>query len=566
MQVKALPFAGLIVAAALAVVTAGCSSGSSSQPSGSTTAGGGSTSAGPSAPGSTGGADANSPRYGGTLVIGTNAAPTTFNTNYAFDGNALYMVPNIYSKLVVTDYAKGEVHGDLAEKWQKSDDGKTYTFTLRPDLKWQDGKPLTSDDVVWTYKSIMDAGKSAFTYQYIASVESVTNPDPNTVVFALKTADAAFLASLSNYYAPVVLPKHVYEGTDALTNPANQKPVSSGPFQLSEAAPGDHYTMVPNPNYYGHKPYIDKLIFRVIPNRATAIQALRAGEIQFSQIEAPPAEVPGLKSTEGLSVQSVKLQEKIWLGLNLRDPILAKADVRKAMAMAINQKDINARVYKDLGITAVGPCLSYSEYCDPSLPMPKYDPAGANALLDQAGYPKKGDGMRFSITLSAWNVSEYGIAEMAQVVKQELSEVGIDLQVKMADFSLFSQQVVKDHNFQITTSGGLWGPDPSALEAFYSSTGGRNVMGFNDSEVDSLLAQARTESDQSKRKELYFAAEKRVTEALPIIPLIDYVGLYPVRTDTHGYWWEPAAAEAGIAEMMYNYVWMDSGTAQPASK
>jgi peptide/nickel transport system substrate-binding protein len=305
-------------------------------------------------------------------------------------------------------------------------------------------------------------------------------------------------------------------------------------------------------------------VFRVIPNRATAIQALRAGEIQFSQIEAPPAEVPGLKATAGLSVQSVKLQEKIWLGLNLRDPILAKADVRKAMAMAINQKDINSRVYKDLGITAVGPCLSYSEYCDPSLPMPKYDPAGANALLDQAGYPKKSNGMRFSITLSAWSVSEYGIAEMAQVVKQELAEVGIDLQVKMADFSLFSQQVVKDHNFQITTSGGLWGPDPSALEAFYSSTGGRNVMGFNDSEVDSLLQQARVESDPSKRKELYFDAEKRVTEALPIIPLIDYVGLYPVRTDTHGYWWEPEAAKAGIAEMMYNYVWMDSGTAQPA--
>ena len=198
---------------------------------------------------------------------------------------------NIFSKLVNYDYKTGTIHPDLATKWEVSPDGLKYTFTLREGVKWHDGKPFTSADVKWTYDDLIKEGTKAQAFRIITTLKSVEAPDAKTAIFNLSETDALFLVGLAGYYGANVLPKHLYEGTDVRKNPYNTKPVGTGPFKVVELVTGSHLTLEANPDYYGLGPYLDKLIFKVVPNLATMISTLETGEVGYSAPSPPFGDV-----------------------------------------------------------------------------------------------------------------------------------------------------------------------------------------------------------------------------------------------------------------------------------
>ena len=212
-----------------------------------------------------------------TLVLSMSYEPKFLNVNYDSDLGAPYQNMNIYSKLITYSYINAELHSDLAESWDISEDGLTYTFHLRQDVKWHDGQPFTAADVVWTIEDILREGSAAVSYKMISDIDTITAPDDFTVVITLKQPNSAFLANVASYYGFNILPRHLYEGTDVRANPHNLAPVGTGPFKFAETVPGSHTVMVANPDYFGEGPYVDVLVFRTIPNLATAISALEAG-------------------------------------------------------------------------------------------------------------------------------------------------------------------------------------------------------------------------------------------------------------------------------------------------
>lgn len=506
------------------------------------------------------------PKWGGELVVATAFDIATYQGNYANDSMAPYMNMNLFSKLVNYDDPTKTIFGDLATEWTVSDDGMQYTFTLRDDVTWHDGEKFSADDVAWTYSDLIERGEEVYTYPYISSIAKVEATSPTEVVFTLHKPNASFLMQIADYFAPVVLPKHIYEGTDPLTNPANQSPIGTGPFTFVEHVAGDRTVMKRYDDYFGGPAYLDRLIFRVFSNRATAIAAVRSGEVGYSAVSPAFAEAEVLGKTPGVKVDAVPAQIFQWFAFNMKNPILSKKDVRHAIAMAVDTEQLNDVVYSGLATPGKTITLSHSTFTDSTATQPSHDVDAANKLLDEAGYPRGADGNRFELRYTAWNTSIFGGAELAQVLRQQLAEVGIVLKIEVNDFSLFSERIYKKHDFDLNSVGGLHGPDPSTLEAFFLTTSSRNQMQYDNPEVDRLFTEARAELDDGKRLEMYHEIQHILAEDLPRVNLVEYSYLKPYRADVNNLWWFESAASEHVGQDQYHKTWLATGSDTPPSK
>ena len=187
---------------------------------------------------------------GGTLVISSAGDPTSFNPDYKSDDNLWPMAQNIYNRLIKLT-TEDSLIPDLAESYEFSDDGLTLTFHLHEGVKWHDGEDFTADDVVWTYTTMME--ESWFKADALQGVESIEAPDDLTVVFNLEYPNVAIISKLG-WYGTFILPRHLYEGTDLATNPANQNPVGTGPFKFESYESGVAVTLVRNDDFLVQKP------------------------------------------------------------------------------------------------------------------------------------------------------------------------------------------------------------------------------------------------------------------------------------------------------------------------
>lgn len=501
------------------------------------------------------------PKWGGTLVVGVYTDPKFLNVNYDFDGQAYYQNMNIYSKLVSYDYRTGKLHADLATSWDISADGITYTFHLRDGVKWHDGKPFSSADVVWTYSDLIREGEKAQGFRIIRSLKEVSAPDAKTVVMKLKEPDAIFLMGLAGYYGANVLPKHLYEGTDVRKNPYNFKPIGTGPFKLVEQVTGSHNTMEANPDYYGLGPYLDKLIFKVVPNLATMMSTLETGEVGYSAPSPPFGDVARLRSLPGLKVDEAPSQIALWTAFNLENPKFKDLRVRQAITQAIDPKALSTQVYAGLVKPSTATYISTVPWAyNANAKQPAYDPAAAEKLLDEAGFPRGADGIRFKTRYAAWISSIFGGPEMAQIMKQQLAKVGIEVTVEVAEFALFNEKIIKKRDFDMTGSGGPHGPDPSEFANFVGTGGTRNVMNYSNKRIDELFAMGRKTVNEEERKKIYFEIQEIIAKDLPRMNHIEYTYMRPYRSEFHDFWWQPVATQLKIGQDMYNLTWSEKGS------
>ncbi|MDR5800397.1 ABC transporter substrate-binding protein [Caballeronia sp. LZ001] len=471
--------------------------------------------------------DAGSPKRGGTLNMLINPEPPVLVSIFQTTGPALVASSKVLEGLLAYDFDL-KPKAQLATAWNVSPDGLKYTFTLRENVKWHDGQPFTSSDVAFSIdllKSIHPRGRSTF-----ANVVKVSTPDARTAVIELSKPAPYLLKALSAGESPMI-PKHLYATGDPLSNPHNNAPVGTGPFRFKSWTRGANIVYERNPDYWdAGKPYIDSLVFKVIPDAAARSAAFETGALDLGgENPVPLTDLPRLGQLPQLATETRGyrfLQPQSEIDFNLDHPILKDLRVRQAIAHAINPQIVQRTIaygYADISPTPITPA---SPYHDAKITPYAFDTASAEKLLDAAGYPRKNGGPRFSLT---HDFLPYGDMHRRQAdyVKSALSRVGIDVTVRSQDLPSFLKRVYADRQFDFTSIGVNTLFDPSVgVQRLYWSKNIRpgvpfsNAPHYSNAEVDTLLESASVETDEGKRVALYQQFQQIVNRDLPVLNLI----------------------------------------------
>ncbi len=467
------------------------------------------------------------PKRGGTLIIAYWGDPISFNPDAQIDDAGYGIYGSIFSKLVTLD-ASYNIIPDLAESWEVSKDGLTYTFHLRKDVKWQDGQPFTAADVVWTFDQIM-SHKTAPAHANFADVKSVEAVNDYTVVINMKKPYSPFLGFLA-WYGTFIMPKHLYDITkngspvDWLNNPYNQHPIGTGPFEFVKWVKGAYVILKKNPDYFLGEPYLDKIVFDEIPDQNTALQTFLNGGADYDD-NVDISQLNLLKKAPGVVVYTSPSPSRYYLAFNVgrRESPFHNKEVRFAVAYALNRQEIFDRAIK-YGQVAEGfytPAIKWAY--NPDAKIPDYNIQEAEKLLDEAGYPLK-NGVRFKATLVYFQGQEW--SDMATIIKEQLAKVGIEVQLEEYDLATYIQKVLNGGDFDLTLLDGFQGPDPDNLTLRVGTGGDINVMGYSNPAVDELLSKGAETSNIEERAKYYFEVQEILSQDLPIYPIAEVINTY----------------------------------------
>lgn len=471
---------------------------------------------------------AEEPRYGGSFIVGSGSEPRHLNQNITTDSVVKLISNPIFSKLVGlrSDFTP---EPDLAKSWTISEDGLTYTFLLNDGVTWHDGKPLTSEDVKFTFEKVLFAyhniGKSMAGF-----VESIETPDATTVIFKLKKPNDVFLTFVSGQ--SYIQPKHIYDGTDIMENPANLKPVGSGPFKFSEWSRGREIVLLRNENYFRKdRPYVDRIVTRFIPEASARVRALEAGEIDYlAYFDLPPAMVADLQKNADITV--VSQGHEAWasileLMLNLDRAPYDNVLVRRAITHAIDRQFIVDKAKYGLAKVATGPISSDLAWAyTPETRQYPFNIDEANKLLDEAGLKKDANGVRFNATIVVTKTIDANV-KTAQIIAEQLKQVGINVQVRAIDDAASAEAVYTKRDFDMYVQSLTTGPDPAmGMQRQYISSNIRpvpytNGIGYRNPKVDELFASAAAEPLRAKRAELYKEISKILSEDAALVWLYE---------------------------------------------
>ncbi len=489
------------------------------------------------------------PTAGGRLVIGVQQEPEILSEilNSMATNN---MVCNLIFSKFVKYNDRFELVTDLIEEIPTIENGGVsadhleYTYRLRRDARWQDGEPVTSQDVRFSYEIIMDPGVNVESREGWDVVESLATPDDHTVVFRLKHPYPDFASE--TFYDESVLPEHLlrdYRGDRFQSARFHRAPVGSGPFRFDSWVPGSHLVLVANHDYYGEGPYLDAIIFKFVPTENALLVQLKTGEIDMFD-NANITFIDQLEAIEGIRVYRTPMLMYEHLDLNTENEILRDVRVRKAISLATNKQEIAEKVYN--GLVRVAALDDFEEsryYSHAAAERVRYDTAAARRLLRDAGWrDNDGDGildrdgvdLRLSISASAGQPNR---ERTELVLRDQYRQVGIDLSIEnhapTVLYGTFEDGgVLKRGSFDIAMYAWLSSPAPSRREALYAAgsipPGGQNHPRFIHEELTALLDEAGTEYDTARREELYRRAQDILVDEVPVIPLFWYTAIDPV--------------------------------------
>jgi peptide/nickel transport system substrate-binding protein len=485
--------------------------------------------------GSGGAGDAN------RVVIGLKSSPTNLDPRVGND-NASGRIFDLCCRGLVRVTPEMDYAPDLADRWETPDD-RTVIFHLNPNAKFQDGKPVTAQDVKWTYDSIMAENFVSSKKSGYSAVESIQAQDAHTVVFKLKEPNGGLFDNLTVGILP--------QGTD--TNVAKTKPVSSGPYRVVNFKTDEVVELEASEHWHQGPPKIKNLTVRVIPDMTTMVLEMRRGTIDLEINQIPFENVKEFENSA--KHQVVKKPGSVWqyLAFNLKDPTLSKVEVRRAIAHAIDR----SRIVKDLlGGHGVPTDTMFGEghwARAANLPTYGYDPNKAKQLLDQAGFrDPDGDGPRPRFTLSFKTSTDTEANLRTQMIQQMLQQVGIKVDIQQSEFGTFLEDVQKG-NFQLYSLSRNGIQDPDFYYVIFHSQNippeGQNRGYYSNPRVDQLIAEGRATFDRTKRKQIYGEIQRIVQEDLPYISLYHQVNVAVMDKDLQGYTMYPAGFWLGIPEM-----------------
>jgi peptide/nickel transport system substrate-binding protein len=486
-----------------------------------------------------------------TLVVALNGDPGAMDPAVTTSGNTHPVTDQIFNGLVGLDESLAPVP-ELAERWTIEDDGRTYRFALRRGVAWHDGRPFTSADVKFTFEQALLKYHSRTRAALQDLLERVDTPDDDTAVFRLRRPYSPLLQRLDVVEASII-PKHIYEAQDLLTGDATRHPIGTGPFRFVSYAPADRVVLERNPAYFrAGLPHVDRLVFRIMPNAATAVAALEKGDVDYVVSVAGP-EVERLRGTPGIAIVSGtggsggSVCEDVLIP-NLSRPPLNDLRVRRAIAMALDRQFIVDRVYFGQGRPATGPISHLLTWAyTPDVRRYPHDIAAAARLLDEAGVRPGKSGERFAITFThASNQQRLG-----QVLREQLRAVGITLKLETLDFNAQVDRVFVKKQFDLGMASYCNGADPDigVRRVYVSSNIGpfpfSNGAGYRNPRVDALFDEASRFADRESRRARYVEIQKILAEDVPYFWLIDSEGLRAHRTAFSGFrLWTGAFVEA----------------------
>ncbi|MGI8836064.1 MAG: ABC transporter substrate-binding protein [Pyrinomonadaceae bacterium] len=426
---------------------------------------------------------------------------------------------------------------------------------------FHDGVPVTSQDVKFTFEQLLMKYHSRTRTSVGDNLEQVSTPDAHTVVFEFKRPYAVFLQLIDASNAPV-MPKHLYDGTDPLTNPHNTNPVGSGPFKLQEWLKGDHLTLVKNERYFkAGKPYLDRIVYKVMPTGALATIAFERGEVDYL-LGASPLDITRLKNMPGVVV-SDKGREGFatveTLIPNMTRAPLSDLRVRRAIAHAIDKQFLVDKLLFGQGIAATGPVSHMLAWAyNPNVEKYEHNVALANQLLDETGQQRGADGTRFHVKF----VHAASYAKVAEALRDQLREVGIAVDLQHMEFAAAVDAVYIKKDFDLGFASFENGPDPDigVKRTVVSSNIGpipfSNGAGYRNPRVDELFTLAASELDKQKRAAYYFEAQDILVKDLPYFWLYEPNSSAAYRTGLHGMYEWSAKSNIYFAQDAW---WADGG-------
>src|SRR5713226_7325832 len=316
------------------------------------------------------------PKRGGTLTTILSPEPPILVLGVNNQGPTLVCASKIYQSLLKFS-PKLEPLPQLAKSWTLSEDKRSYTFHLQDNVKWHDGKPFTADDVIFSVmKFHMELAPRA--RGIFAKIKEASAPDPLTVVFTLDAPFDPFLL-MFEVTAAAMMPKHIYDGTDFRNNPANQKPIGTGPFQFVEWQRGNFIRLARFDGYWKPgQPYLDEIIYRIVPDSQSRALALQTGQVLLTQAnDIEPFDVPRFRALPNLEVELKGWEyasQLSWIEINHRVKPLGDVRVRQAINLAIDRNFIRDRLWFGIGKQATGPICSTTKFYDPAVAkLPGHD-------------------------------------------------------------------------------------------------------------------------------------------------------------------------------------------------
>lgn len=482
-----------------------------------------------------------SPDDGRILVAAIDSDPGHLNPAITTSGGTHTASELLYNGLVELDPDDLTPVPELAERWEVDDGGRRYTFHLRGDVRWHDGEPFTAADVVYTFEEVLLRFHARTRASLGAASPEIEALNDRTVEFRFPAPYAPLLQQLNVTEAPI-LPRHVYEGTDPLRNPANFAPVGTGPFRFASSRPDEELRYEANPDYFKPGlPALDGVVLRVVPDAGSQVLALEAGELDWL-FAVPGPDIARLESLPDIRLIRSPIGPGgsncvTTVGFNLDDARLADRRLREAIWHGLDREAFVERVLFGGGRVARAPIASGIPFAHhDGVELPEHDPDEARRILETMGWVADpagirvargvvgvDDGSRLSLRFHHFpSQSAY-----AELLRAQLSRIGIEIRLVTLEPSVFVDVVFRERDFDTAIVSYCNGTDPEigVRRQYDSSMIGpvpfSNTAGYRNVRVDSLFHEAGTTVDLQERGRLYRRIQEIVSDDLPYVWLVE---------------------------------------------
>ncbi len=547
--------------------------------------------------GSASAVQADEDRYGGQIIIGSIADASLLNPIVENDSASYDINYWVFDSLIRLDETLTP-QPVLAESWEISDDATEIVFHLKEGVLFHDGVEFTAADVEFTIFSILDyktittkrpyfdsllgakeyldriseldslyedeeissdehADMAESAFEELKAAGGIEVVDDYTIVFNLATPFAPFLTVALDLG---IAPKHLLEGEDINATEFNSNPIGTGPFQFVEWRRADRIVLEAFDDYHEGRPYLDRVIYRVIPDQTVLVTELRSGGVDYMP-QPPPEMIPRLEDDPNLNVMQIDTVAYTYMGFQLTNPLFQDVKVRQAISYAIDMEAIVEFILLGYGQEATGPFPEAMWAYNPDVRRFSFNPDRAIELMAEAGWTLNDDGKmekdgeEFAFTLETNQGNELR-EQMVVIIQEQLSEIGIDVTVSLSEWPTFVDRLLAA-NYEAVVVGwtGTADPDGYGYTVWHSSQfPGRNTSQYANDRVDYLFEQARVEMDIDKRTEYYHEIQEILAEEQPYVFGYFADQIHVAHARYQG--WVPTPQREGIMLTLKN-VWIE---------
>jgi len=466
-------------------------------------------------------AEAGSPAYGDTIISASIGDATTLIPIVASDSASHDICGLVYNGLIRYDKDLNII-GELALNWDIEEEGRVIVFNLRRDVKWHDGLPFTAEDVKFTYEKLIDPKvRTPYSGDFL-KIESLEIIDPYKIKVTYRQPFSPALSSWGMW----IMPKHILENEDLNKTRFGRSPVGTGPYKFLSWKSGQRIDLVANDEYFKGRPYVDRYVYKIIPDTATMFLELQAEALDTMALT--PLQYRRQTSSDFFKAAYNKFKYPsfgyAYLGYNLLNDKFKDKIVRQALNYAVNKEALIYGVLMGLGRVCTGPFVPESWAYDKQLKPSGYDPLKAKDMLAQAGWSdtdgdgvieKDGEIFEFTILTNQGNDLRKRAVE---IIQHQLGAIGIKVKIKVVEWSVFLTEFVNKKRFEAVLMGWGLSRDPDCFDIWHSSKAGKgefNFISYKNARVDNLLVQGRHVFDQEARAEIYHEIQRILYDEQP---------------------------------------------------